>query len=486
MFPFLLLGAAEVFVVFRNAGHFFNADTLFWMWNRYHSLQEFAAGFFKLDPAFWYRPISQRTVESLLYPFAGLNPIPYRVVGFILFFACTLVVFHFVLQVTGSRKAAWFGVLLFAPHVVAKFVTYDVAFTPDLLLMLFSVGSATAYVVYLKSGKRSLQALSLSLFVTALLSKETAAGLPFALLALWFFMHRSNSVSAASILPQFAILAIHLVLMFGLLNVRNLEVGHVLGWLPQDPGDYRFAAGENLLQNLTLAFSWIFGIPNGVHGQWFFDAPWVLPALNGIRVLACMGALMLLFGPQRKIVLIGLSWFIAMIVPALLLKTHFLPYYLFVPLVGTAVIGGTILDSIHKRLEEWSPKVALVSVLVVLAVWTKGQVHAANRVALIHPILGGAAIRSGMALEDVQGSYPTLPEGKQLIFLNEGLPAAAGDQAFGALFRMAYGNPSLVVHYSSLNLPQNLKVEDVLVFKWMHGRFVDVTSQWRHNSAPHD
>jgi hypothetical protein len=478
--PFLLLAAAEVLIVFRNAGHFFNPDTLFWMWNRYHTLQEFVVGFFQRDPALWYRPLSQRTLESLLFPLAGLNPIPYRIVGFLLFFACTLAVFLLAHQLTHRRRAAWLAVLLFAPQVILRFVAYDVAFTPDLFLMLFSVGSAVAYMAHLRQPKRATLVLSLLLFAGALLSKETATGIPFALLALWFFLRRDARVSAASLAPHFTILAIYLVFAFAILHVRDLQMGHLLGWLSQDPtSEYRFEASENVRQNVADAFAWTFGIPSGVHGQWPFDAAWILPVLKSIRVLASFGALVLLFTSRRNIVLIGGSWFIALLAPALLLKTHFLPYYLFVPLAGTAVAGGAITDWLYERCEKFSPIAGTTVVLILLGVWTKGQVHAGNRVVLTHPLLGGAANPSGIAWQDVHRAYPTLPKGQELVFLNEGLPSAPADQGFGTLFKLAYDDPSLVIHYSTTGLPPDLNVEEALVFQWMRGHFVDVTSHMR-------
>jgi len=479
--PFVLLAAAEVLVVFRNAGHFFTGDSLFWMWNRYSSVMEGVRGFFDLDPALWYRPLSQRTLESILYPLAGLNPTPYRIAGFMLFFACTLAVFLFALRVTQHRLAAWAAVLIFTPHVVSKFVAYDVAFTPELLLLLFSLGSAACYVAYLRQPNRSMWIMSAAFLAGALLSKETAAGLPFALMGLWFLLG-DRRVSFKSLVPHFAMLAIYLVFAFAFLHVRNLQVGQVLGWLPQDPvSEYQFEAGNNIRHNLRDAFAWTFGIPAGVHGQWIFSAEWILPVLSGLRVLACIGAFALLFTARRRLVLAGICWFITMLGPALLLKTHFLPYYLFVPLAGIAVAGGTLLDWIYEQCKPLSPRVAGAIVGIILAAWTKGQVHAANRVALTHPLLGAAAIRSGIAWEDVHRSYPTFPSRKHLVFLNEGLPSAPADQGFGLLFKLGYGDPSLVIHYSTIDLPKDLDVANAVVFQWAHGRFLDVTSDVRQN-----
>jgi hypothetical protein len=70
--PFVLLGLAEIVIFFHDPQRFFIADTLIWMHNRYHSLGEFFSGLMQVDPGLWYRPLSQRTVPSLLFPFGCL------------------------------------------------------------------------------------------------------------------------------------------------------------------------------------------------------------------------------------------------------------------------------------------------------------------------------------------------------------------------------------------------------------------------------
>jgi hypothetical protein len=478
--PFALLAFAQAILFFRNPEHFFNGDTLFWLWNRHHSIVEFFSGFTKLDPALWYRPLSQRAIESLLFPVAGLNPIPYRMVGFALFFSCTIAVFFFSMRVTESRRSAWFAVLAFTPHLVHKFTTYDVAFTPDLFLMLFSLGSALAYIQFLQTERRSSLVISVLLLAASLLSKETAAGLPFALAAIWFFARRKKSISPWTLVPHFLVLGCYLVLVFGVLHVRNLEIGQVFGWIPQDStSGYQFGADENAIENIRHVFSWVFGIPAGIHGQWVFGASWILPMLETFRVVASVLAIVLLFSPRRKVLLLGVCWFLAMLAPAIFLKTHFLPYYLSAPLAGLALAGGTLLEWGYTQIEKMSPRTAIAMAVLVLAGWTKGQANPANRLALSHSLLGGAATASGRALADVRSAYPTLPKRAELVFFNESIPSAATDHASGLLFKLTYDDPDLVVRYSTTGLPAGLNPEQVFAFKWDQGHFVDVTARVR-------
>ena len=227
--PFALLGLTQILIFFNDPRHFFIADSLTWMGYRHHSVGEFLAGFLHVDPALLYRPLAQRAFESVLFPLAGLNPLPYRVVGFVLFFACTVAVYVLAETLTESRRIAWLTVLVFAPHLIHAFPTYDVAFTPELLFTLFCLGSAVFYVRYLRTRNRSALTISAALFVSGLLSKESAAALPFALLAIWFLLPRQGRGKGwPSLLPHFAILAVYLAFAVGYLHIRQLNLDNVL------------------------------------------------------------------------------------------------------------------------------------------------------------------------------------------------------------------------------------------------------------------
>ena len=80
----------------------------------------------------------------MLFPVFELNPLPYRLIGFALFFLCTIGVYLLAERLTESRRIAWFTVLIFTPHLIHTFPTYDTSFTPELVFTLFYIGSVTA------------------------------------------------------------------------------------------------------------------------------------------------------------------------------------------------------------------------------------------------------------------------------------------------------------------------------------------------------
>ncbi|HET9129921.1 MAG TPA: glycosyltransferase family 39 protein, partial [Terriglobia bacterium] len=365
-FYFALIGIAEIVIFFNDYRHFFMGDTLLWIGYRYHSITDFFRGFIEADPTLWYRPLSQRTAVSVLYPVFGLNPIPYRVVSFILFFACTIAVFFVTERLTRSRRIAWFSTLFFAPHVTHAFTTYDAAFIPELVYTLFFVASVICWISWIQSRSRNAWIASIALFAGSLLSKETAVALPFTLLAVWLFFPRENRPQLRSLAPHFALLACYLVFAIGFLHIRGIDLRALID-KPGAAGNgvYRLVLGKNLTDNTSIAFSWAFSIARGI-GQWSPIKDWMVVALKVVRVLICAAAVFALFSSRRKYVLTGLAWFLIAAAPTLPLVDHFLPYYIFGPLVGFSIAVGAALDWASEWLSKHSRPLAFAACFLVL------------------------------------------------------------------------------------------------------------------------
>jgi Dolichyl-phosphate-mannose-protein mannosyltransferase len=479
--PFALLGLAEILIFFHNPGHFFVSDSLKWMRYRSGSFGEFLSGFLQVDPFFWYRPLAQRTLESLLFPIVGLSPLPYRIVGFVLFFACTLAVFLLAETLTESRRVAWFSVLVFTPHVVHAFTTYDVAFTPELLFTLFYIGSAVFYVRFLRSNELSYLMVSCALFAGSLFSKEAAASLPFTLLAIWFLLPRKERGTDWFLFPHFAILGVYLAFAVGYLHVRHIHIDNILTGSASSVSEYPFGVGRHILLNLQTALSWAFGIPGGgLDGSWTFRAPVMLTVLKILRVVTCMGAVCVLFNSKRNFLILGMVWFLIAAAPMLPLIDHFLPYYLFAPLAGFALAVGTILDWAYSQCLKLSPRAAVAMAALILGVWAGIHATTANLVAINHSLLGGSARVSSITESDIHALYPSLPEGARLVIFNEDVPHAVEDHVGGGgmLLQLTYNNPALITDYvtEGLSIPEeDVRSGKVLAFKWTDDHLVEIT-----------
>ena len=108
------LGLLESWIF--SAREFFGGDALWWLYYRFRSVSEFIQGLYSLDSANWYRPLSNRTIPTLLYPFYGLESYAYHVAVFVLFFLTTCVVYIFLRRLTGDTLVASLGTTFFSLH----------------------------------------------------------------------------------------------------------------------------------------------------------------------------------------------------------------------------------------------------------------------------------------------------------------------------------------------------------------------------------
>jgi hypothetical protein len=476
---FALIGIAEIVIFFNDYRHFFMGDTLLWFGYRYRSISDFFKGFVSVDPTLWYRPLTQRTVVSVLYPIFGLNPIPYRVVSFVLFFACTIAVFVVTERLTRSRRIAWLSTLFFVPHVTHAFTTYDSAFVPELVYTLLFVASVIGWISWLQTRSRNAWIASIALLVGSLLSKETAVALPFTLLAIWLFFPSENRPRLRSLGPHFVVLACYLVFAVGFLHIRDIDLRQLVNkpGTAAQPG-YQLVLGENLKDSTSIAFTWAFGIARRI-GQWSPIKGWMVDALKIVRVLICTAAFFALFSSRRRYVLIGLAWFLIVAAPTLPLLDHFLPYYLFGPMVGFSIAVGAALDWAYEWIAQYSRALAFAACFLVLGLVAVIDAGQARQAAANHTLLGGSAKNAQNGMNDMLALYPTLPNGTTLVIFDEESLTLNWDQAYGKLYQLAYHDESIRTEYYSTGIGatgNDVTSGRALVFKLADGHLVDITA----------
>ena len=145
----------DYFVFFSGFTEFFQADTLYWLQFPYDSVADFLKGFLSLDPSGWYRPLTNRTIPSLLYPTFGLDhPAVYRATLLPFFLANSIAVFKLSRMMGGSLLAACLSLVFFNTHSINAFTTFAVALMPELVYSLFYVLAVIFFVRYLQGGDR--------------------------------------------------------------------------------------------------------------------------------------------------------------------------------------------------------------------------------------------------------------------------------------------------------------------------------------------
>jgi hypothetical protein len=342
MYFIFALAILEYVVYFFSNNHFFQGDTIHWFYARHKTLHDFLAGFLTLDSGGWYRPLTNGSVQSLLFPMFGLAPAGYRFVQYILFLAATIAVYKLAALLTERKLAACIATLYFSLHTVNAYTTYDLAFVPEVVYSLFYI---CAVFFYLKQK----HAAALACFVGSLCSKEAAVTLPAVLLAIDVILNRKSVLRTLTDVRAYVLVAVaYLLFVVGYLGVQRPAFQTLINKSATDVG-YRFALDKTMLENADVATTWAFNIPRGWMTESRGVTGWMIQFLKGFRIFIALLALWLLLKPERKIVLAALAMFVIALLPALPLVNHFLPYYLFLPLAGFSIAIGIILDAAYAR-----------------------------------------------------------------------------------------------------------------------------------------
>ena len=478
---FSLLLIIDWLFYFRHAGHFFQGDTVFLLNHRVSSLRGLLHEFVVLNQSGWFRPLAFHLFESTLYPVAGLNPIPYHIVIYALFFGLTVSVYKLALVLTNRYLAAGLATFFFTIHTANAFTTYDMGFMPDLLCGLFYVCATLAFLRYLQTGSKNGYRLSLVCFVGGLLSKEPAVTLP-GILFLAAIMFRSAPKSVRerlifairSIVPHALILVVYLAYAVGYLHVGGITLSRLF-----DPsqkaasGDYApVLNGGGILTDAGLALTWAFNIPSGWWGQWQPLTPWMITYLRLFRALVLVLAVISLITPERKIILFGVVWFWLTILPALPIANHFFPYYVFLPIVGLSIMVGLEFAIVYDAVWRIRPALASAMLIVIFG----GVLYVTNRSVRgdirDNWVLGHSSRVAAGTLNDLKHFYPEVPAGITLYFADASEPIW-WEHDFGGLIRMAYGNDQIVTLYQSQG--DALPTKDVAVFAVHNGHLTAST-----------
>lgn len=479
--PFLVfMGILEWIVFFQDLDHFFQGDTVFWLYHRAPSWIEFFKGFLSLDPGGWYRPLGNRLLPSLFFPVFGMHPTGYRVVVFALFFLITGAVLMLLFQLTQSKIAACAGTLFFGMHTVNAFTTYDAAFAPELLFGLFYVSSVIAFLRYRQTNRNFSLIISILCLTLSLFSKEAAVSLPFTLVALGLFIDDSHTIGKKIIGTiratcwHFLVLFAYLVFVAGYLGVAGITASSVLATSTKANAPvYSIVPDRGLFMNLDYALTWAFNIPRGWITESRHLPQWCVEFLKIFR-FAFVGLVFvgLFFKRHRAWLLFGIAWFLIAVSPALPWRNHFLPYYLFVPIIGLSIVFAAVAGWMEEHskgfgIARWGLFLPLSVLLTVCVIGIHNDVRQ-------NPLLGRSSQLALNTLTDVNKLYPTLEPGTTLYIINDTEPDLAWDHSLGDLFRLHYHQRSLQALYSSKGAIMPANADSLIVLQYENGHLIKV------------
>jgi hypothetical protein len=481
---FALLFIADWFLYFRHAGHFFQGDSVFLLTDRASSASAYLEEFVTRGPSGWYRPLAFELVPSLFYPIVGLHPIAYRIPVYLFFFLDTIAVFALAHAITRRRLIAAIAATFFSIHTINAYTTFDIGFLGELLYTFFYIGSALAYVKYLREDSKWAYRLSLVCFVMSLLSKETAVTLPAVLFALHILVRGEFLRAFRSTFAHSLILVAYLLFAFGYLNV----MGVTLTTIPTAPaesagGGYYAHFDRAVLKNADVAMSWAFNLPRGGWSQWREVTPTMLTFLKSFRLVVVLLMVVLMFRPERKWVLFGAVWFFTALLPALPLRDHFIPHYLFLSLVGFSIAVGAALAWMYDALRQLHPAIPAVAMFLIFGTIVFVSSHSVSADIRKNRLLGGSAELAFNSVTDLKRLYPTAPSGTRFFFDDASEPLN-WDHGRGGLIKMAYGTDDISVLYASEGDALDFDaIDKSIVLDVVDKHLVDKTGEYRRNPA---
>jgi hypothetical protein len=461
----VLLGVAEYALYHVNFHQYFQGDAVFWMYYRFRGLGEFLRGLVTLDVAHWYRPLSNRTIPSLLYPLLGMRPYGYHLVFFACFFVTTCAVFLFFRSLTGKLSTAFLGAFYFSIHSINIYTTYDFAFSPEVFYVFFYVCTVWFFVLGEKQDSRAMRAVSVACCVLTLMSKEASVTFP-AMLLVTHLLFIGGGFSRA-----LRAIAVHV-------GVWLAYLIYVVWYLGVGGGDYMLVVHTNVIHNLVTG---VFYALNLRRDGWIPTraAPYFVFLFLVIFAVGLLAvATRLLFRQERKQIVFGALWFAIGLAPMLMLN-GLGPYYVFLSLVGFALIVGTTLNYVYEWIgsySHWGARVGVAAVLVMFWVSCRSVIttDTAGDTAL-----GYASRWARNSAEDMLLARPRLQPGTKIYILNDSVSDLWRFHGIGNLFKLVYQDESITTAFRSLGQGPKAENGELVVMKTEGERLVDVTEAFQ-------
>ncbi len=303
---------------------------------------------------------------ALDYHVGRLDPAAYHVTNVGLHLANVVLVYRLCRALTRRAFIAHFVTVAFAVHPVNVDTVCWVSTRSTLLATLFSLATLLAYLRYSRRRRWPWLALAVLLFVLAVLSKSTAVALAACLPVLDHCRGRRPRWRLVAEKLPFAVVA----LAGGLLTLHfRVDTGSPYHYTVADRAILVCSALTGYLIRLVfpypLAFAYAYPAKTGAFLPWYL---YLTPVF-----LAAVGVALYRAPVPRKLLLFGLSFFLANVVltqAALLEDNYAANRYLYLPSVGLFLVLAELVRGFVEAAGGWRARWLPVwpSVLTVVAV----------------------------------------------------------------------------------------------------------------------
>jgi len=445
--------AVEGLLFLWHRDHFFNGDSLFFFSHRLEGLTDVLRVFQGPDHLWQYRPLTFVIFTFILNPLFGLNPIGYNLFPIAVHALNTILVFGILRGLGLTERAALLGTFFFGAHCVAFYVTYGVAFLPDLSYSFFYLLSVYLFVRFLHAGLWRALAASLLSFILALFCKEATITLPVVVVAISLLWGKGGFHTTRGSMRDAVSLTLRRTSPYLLLGAVYMgfhwitKAGQIYA-----PGVSHPHHSEFSLYTLHYKYKylkWAFNLPDGLVFRFEGWLNYLIALALLIFIVPFLLTVVRHLWMRDRLTWCGCTWFLAALSPVLLLRNLTMHHNLYVPLVGLALVMGIWLDGLAERFVIAGRRPARRAVPVFVAV-SIAAVFFHNQVALKDSWIAVASSVAETSLQDLKELRPTLPDGASL-YIIDGSPVPRGELQwfydYGSLFRLFYSEDSLDVQF---------------------------------------
>ncbi len=309
-----------------------------------------------------------------------------------------------VWQLSRNARLSILSALIFAGLPAYHLAVFRAPAVVDPWAAMFYLGTIWLWIHYLQTGRRVYYALTLGVFVLALLSKEVSIFLPVLLFLLeWWFVRKQLRLDLA--LREYPLFIVPMI-PYLLLELNVQSHGEFAS-------QFGYKLGAQVLFNL-LPYGAALTFP------WYLDN-FVAPPLAGVTALlylwlAVVGILLAVVAFRRRsLAIVFLAIFAVVNISPLLgfPQEWFQARYLYVPYMAVAVLIGLLVESVWSavRRRGWRYAGGALALALALVVLVSGQgvaVKAAEWAEYTRTVR--------VPFRDISRAHPTFPEDTYLYF----------------------------------------------------------------------
>ncbi|HVG22011.1 MAG TPA: hypothetical protein VNI02_23455, partial [Blastocatellia bacterium] len=326
----------------------------------------------------YYRPLVD-ALFTLNYALFGESAREWHLVNVLLHTAVTLLVFVVLRALTARPWLAAISACLFAVHPAHAEPVAWISGITDLLMAVFLLPAFYFYLRYRESDRKYLMAVSLALYLFALLSKETSLALPFVIAYCEIFYFKSAASLKQRAFGGFRVASLFIAPTAVYFLMRYNALG---AFVDSSTPHYPFLLSLATVPLALVKYLKLMIIPAGYSYQHYTA---VVEKAASVAFLAPVALVALLAAAvwfiKSRDLKFAAAWFILTLVPALEAMRYFDPEYLiqerylYLPSLGfcLAVAVGIEWLATHGRLAPRGRVAAIASTIILVLVW--GVLH---------------------------------------------------------------------------------------------------------------